>query len=97
MKGRDPTGLETSTSLNVRTGSSLITEIGHPSEMLFKGNIPISRGHSLLRCLIVPVLLHCLLFVNKMCKSIWEKKSSSYVFLHATEVSEVTQESTVPV
>ena len=39
VNGQDPTGLETSTSLDVRTGSSLITEIGHPLLMLFKGNI----------------------------------------------------------
>ena len=30
VNGRDPAGLETSTSLDVRTGSSLITEIDHP-------------------------------------------------------------------
>ena len=29
VKGRDPAGLQTSTSLDVRTGSSLITEIDH--------------------------------------------------------------------
>ena len=40
------------------------------------------------------------LFVNKVYKSVLEKKPSSYVFSCATEVnevSEVTQESTVPV
>ena len=39
VNGLDLAGLETSTSLDVRTGSSLITEIGHPWKMLFKGNI----------------------------------------------------------
>ena len=63
VNGWDPAGLETSTSLDVRTRSSLITEIGHPWKILFKGNIWISQCHSLLRLSIVPVLLFvcCLL------------------------------------
>ena len=88
VNGWDPAAVGTSTSLDVRTGPSLITEINHPWEMLFKGSIWISRCHSLLRLLLVYVW-SCLLFINKMYKSVWKR---SYVFLHITEVIEVTQE-----
>ena len=37
-------------------------------------------------------VLSCFVVVNKLCKSIWKKKFSCYVFLRITEAIEVTQE-----